>query len=50
MDEQVVRFRELSVAVFADELFLGSRSGDARCSHRGRVSAWHSLRHRWVSQ
>lgn len=45
MDQQVVRFGELAVAVFANKLLLRSCSWDTWCSHWWWVPSWHSLCH-----
>lgn len=38
MDKQVVRFRELAIAVFANKLLLRPRTGNSWRSHGGWIS------------
>lgn len=45
MDEQIVRLCELSVAIFANKLFLRSCSGCTWDPHWWRVSSWEPLGH-----
>lgn len=40
VDEEIVGLGELTVAVLADELFLGSSAGHSWCSHWRWVTSW----------